>query len=258
MTGNELLQEPQKGIEPLTARAGNGPQSPLPSGDEQYTRAVLPASAPEQASKVMQGQRTDSERRLKLSAGPSRPGFLTECQLADRWHRSFNTLVGWRTRPLPNRNVLRYEWHDGSVYYHITVIEAFEADPANAWIRPADRRSLPLPPLTFESQVERLKQTVADLTPPPPKFSHPIAFPTSPAQPELPLSLAPGSTDHVPPPRGFKSLRVEAGYALAIATDDTAFFASVLGGLEYLNWVPVRSLPSDDEILARFTRRAAA
>jgi hypothetical protein len=248
MTGNELLQEPQKGIEPLTARAGNGSQSPLPSGDEQYTRAVLPASAPEQVSKTLQGQRTDSERRLKVSAGPSRPGFLTECQLADRWHRSFNTLVGWRTRPLPNRNVLRYEWHDGSVYYPIPVIEAFEADPANAWIRPADRRSLPLPPLTT---LGHTKETWADAM-------EAVRRGRAALQPELPLSLAPGTVEVIPPPRRFASLRIEAGYALAIASDGTAFYAPVLGGLDFLTWQPVRSLPEDDELLARFSRRAAA
>jgi hypothetical protein len=268
MTSNALHPEPQKGIEPLTAGAVNLPSRRIPSGEEGSTGAFLRASTPEEMQKCDIEERTKSEREISgakrprgRSSGPVPAGYLSEADLAARWSRSTNTLVGWRTRLAEGRTRIPVELIGGVWCYSFQVITAVEADSAFAWIRPADERGTMLLPLPY-GRVEE-----APLAPATPPLVHPLAsrdkqWPAfrggEPLQPELPLSLPAGRVEVVPAPRGFSQLRIEAGYALAIATDGAAFFAPVLGGLEYLNWVPVRSLPEDDELLARFTRRSAA
>jgi hypothetical protein len=105
MTSNNLHQEPQKGIEPLTAGGVNRRSGGFSSAEEGSTGAVLPASTPERMQKCDIEERTESERDSTSgkrprgsSAGPVPVGFLCEAQLATRWGRSTNTLVGWRTR----------------------------------------------------------------------------------------------------------------------------------------------------------------
>lgn len=154
MTDNNLPEEPQKGIEPLTARLSNSAFVGASLGENANTAHVLRATTPERASKTLQAERTESERpssggiagspRLK-STGPERVGYITEAALAARWGRAPNTLVGWRTRPLPDRNRLRYDVMGGAVYFDWLDVLAFERDPANAWVRPLEARGTPLP-----------------------------------------------------------------------------------------------------------------
>jgi hypothetical protein len=287
MTSNSLHQEPQKGIEPLTAGDANRRSGGVPSAEEGSTRAVLRATTPERMQKCDIEERTESERDSSIGKRPRGTSFgtaplyhLSEHELATRWGRSTNTLVGWRTRLAAGRTRIPAVLIDGLWCYRVDVIQAVEADPHFAWIRPRALRGTPLPDFPTRSdlqtarfvhatavapvaettpleQLEQLRQTVADLTPEKLTFSFPIAFPKDSVQPELPLSLPAGRVEVMPAPRGFASIRIEAGYALAIATDNTAFFATVLGGLEFVTWHPVASLPSDDEIHARFARRAA-
>jgi hypothetical protein len=191
------------------------------------------------------GERTESERvidRVRTprgrSDGPAIARHLTEALLADRWHRSTNTLVGWRTRRLVGRREIPATMIGRVWYYADEVIESVESDPTCVWVRPAEYRSQPLPPLRRVSVPESV---------------------TMSQQAELPLSLMPGDVEWMlPAPAGFAQLRIESGYALAIGADGRAFFAPVLGGLEFLTWTPVASLPTEDELVSRFARRVAA
>lgn len=260
MTSKSLHPEPQKGIEPLTAGAEKLPSQRIPSADEGTTRAVLRASTPEQMQKSDIEERTKSEREFSgakrprgRSSGTVPPGYLSEADLAARWSRSTNTLVGWRTRCSDARERIAVELIGGVWCYRVETITAVESDPAFAWIRPLDRRHVPLPPLpylTFDQAYEDRRRDFATVV------RH-LTVPTpEPLQPELPLSLPAGYGEVLPAPLGFKALRIEAGYALAIATDDSAWFASVLGGLEFISWRPVAALPQGDDMRARFGRAA--
>jgi hypothetical protein len=241
MTGNALHSEPQKGIEPLTARAGKQPAEAVPSADEGYTGAVLRASTPEQMQKSRIEERTKSERARKGSDGPLRDGYLTEAALAARWSRSTNTLVGWRTRPHASHDPIPFELFGGVVYYAVETIRAYEADPRHASVRPQALRATPFPPLPIT-----LREAAA------------ITRVTSPAavQAELPL-CSPGEV--LPfESRAFERLTISAGYALAVASDGTAWFAEVLGGLLALQWKRVPDLPLDEAAIPFVNFRSQA
>jgi hypothetical protein len=268
MMHNTLHPEPQKGVEPLTAGAVNLPSRRVPSGEEGSTGAFLRASTPEEMQKCDIEERTKSEREISgakrlrgRSSGPVPAGYLSEADLAARWSRSTNTLVGWRTRLAEGRTRIAHSLIGGVWCYSFHVIATVEADPAFAWIRPADQRDQLLPDLPVLD---------APATPSP---VHPLArldkqWPAfsdgEPLQPELPLvdrSAEAEALARTFRPRGFKSITIVAGYAIAIAVDDQAYFASVLGGLEFITWKPVAALPPSDSLLRdclkHVTRRAA-
>jgi hypothetical protein len=276
MMHNALHPEPQKGVEPLTAGAVNLPSRRIPSGEEGSTGAFLRASTPEEMQKCDIEERTKSEREISgakrprgRSSGPVPAGYLSEADLAARWSRSTNTLVGWRTRRAEGRTRIPFELIGGVWCYSFQVITAVEADPAFAWIRPADQRGTMLLPLPY-GRVEE-----APLAPATPPLVHPLAsrdkqWPAfrggEPLQPELPLVERSAEAEALElarscRPRGFKSITIVAGYALAIAADDQAYFASVLGGLEFITWKPVAALPPSDTLLRdalKYVKRRAA
>jgi hypothetical protein len=269
MTTQQVM--PTAGLEPARLSAPD-PKSGAYGETDATERTALAGARTALTSVSTTDRTTDSTHtpragtRRGSSYGHAPAGYLTENQLAARWGRSTNTLVGWRTRLAKGRPPIEVELINGVWCYRFAVIDYVEARDEYRWIRPVELRGMALPPLrgSLDGAVkERLAENARHLSEvvASDQLSARVAAAAKARgveQPELPLSLAPGTVEVIPPPRRFASLRIEAGYALAIATDGTAFYAPVLGGLDFLTWQLVRSLPEDDELLARFARRAAA
>lgn len=189
--------------------------------------------------------RTPSGRLPRASShGPERLGYLSEAQLAERWGRSVNTLVGWRTRQQAGRQLIPVRQLDGAWYYHFTTINGVEADASFDWVRPAKLRGVELPPLTVLAQEERMRATAVA-----PAITN-IQIVRGTEQPELPLD---------PPAqvraRAFRSVDITfVGlylWRVAVAEDGTAWVSYRLVDLaagEWSPWEAVTPLPTVEEV----------
>lgn len=210
-------------------------------------------------------------RRRIHQDGPTRNGYMSEARLAKRWGRSANTLVGWRTRP--HQQMQPLEWHvlDDVYYYDFAFILEYEQGKVHSALRPVSMRGTPFPPVGYVTweEFEATKPVVqAELPLPYSATRQALSAELQDADPEeaarrvdniLTMLDAGRSGAAVPAPevRRFKSITISAGYALAIGSDDTAWYAEVIGGLQFAVWKPVAALPQHDPLLATIARRAA-
>jgi hypothetical protein len=268
MTTQQVM--PTAGLEPARLSAPD-PKSGAYGETDATERTALAGARTALTSVSTTDRTTDSTHtpragtRRGSSYGHAPAGYLTEAELAARWGRSTNTLVGWRTRLAKGRPPIEVELINGVWCYAFDVIYVVERLDVYRWIRPLELRGTPLPPLRAKLEdpapIFAAKDAVFL-----PNMVHDdslaarigaAAKARGLEEAQLPLALPAGTIEMDPPPRGFRSLRIEAGYAVAIATDHTAYFAPVLGGLEFVSWHPVKALPSDDELRIRLTRRIA-